>query len=326
MLISGALQRSNARLRQPGSNESLGRRGLGDAVHVWASKRAGRRLTKPARCEAAGSWKRRELLQAEEVQLSLKNRRRSAPFRPHCAGTAAPAGANSLSRSSCASPRGVRTLRGLRAPSASPRGAATMHTAPWGQFPKQSCQPWALFVTGRLRLPRRGDAEPRARRAQPEPRRRSPPGAGCPQSPAVTPSAPRGRGTRWPVAGEVVQTCLQRWSSSSAATPGGREGDADGAAPSRSRSRSRGPASPLRSATPRRHLLAPGGRGWRAGHGRGSVSVIPDTLPARLELSPHPRGPSPSSPFPFPLSLHPQPRRSSPASRGCGFPGPFFRG
>lgn len=53
-----------------------------------ASKLAGKRLTEPARLEAPGSWKRCELLQAEEVQLSLKDHRHSAHL-PRCSGSIA---------------------------------------------------------------------------------------------------------------------------------------------------------------------------------------------------------------------------------------------
>jgi len=112
---------------------------------------AGRRLATPARSEAPGSWKRRELLQAE-VQLPLKDPRRSARS-PRCSGSVALAlrllpvlALHNLVRLHFLAR--VRSAGGLQAPSPSPRGTVTTHAAPWGQCPKQRSRCWA--ATGSL--------------------------------------------------------------------------------------------------------------------------------------------------------------------------------
>lgn len=209
----------------------------------------------------------------------------ASPFWPYCARTAAPAGANSLSWSGCAFPQRERSLRGLQPPSASPRGAVTTHTAPWGRFPKRSSQPWALTVSGRLRLPRACRPHRGMSLLSPPP-----------------PRGARGQG------GPGLETGSRGACGAGAVPAPLGPGDANGAAPQPGA----GAPAPQRRAATWWH------REGEAG-GRVAAGARARSPPTRVQPEEGPR-------FPFPPALRAEPRRSSPASRGCGFPAPCCRG
>lgn len=166
------------------------------------------------------------------MQLALKDPRRSAP-RPRRPGSVAPApqlppvltlynpeGLHFLARGEV--PGGVTSP--LTFP---PRGTVTTHTAPRGQFPKQSPQCRAATVSPQdCSVPGGVTGTTVPADPHPEPAEQAHPAQGPAQSPLVTSSAPWGQGTRWPGTGEGVLTRLQLQSSSIVAIPipGAREG------------------------------------------------------------------------------------------------------